>query len=327
MGTMILDFVQPFVMSHLAIVAAVWAYALLGSLVAAGVVWNRRRSGLPRARLWGCLAQLVPPLGVLVALARRAPAPLRSPCGEVRVLDAAGKMLPKGSVSAVRLRRLPPARELFASLLGGLIPGAGQVVHLRIGRAIVVWSFVTFALTFISAHRLGIERTWGIPDILLPESRQGQDATANFRVPGYFHIMMLVELTAFLLWSLLDLVALNDAHAERRARGDEGTRRLFYTLVVDRPGADSERYGAERESIAVGSAPVSDHVVTGDDVAAEHVLFYIHHVDVSALTLQFRCLTEDAAVTHNGSVSHDGVIRPGDTVQVGDTSFRFLPLE
>jgi hypothetical protein len=327
MGTMIVDFVEPFVMTHLVLVGAVWAYVLVGSLAAGGVVWSRRRSGRPRARLWGSVAQLAPPLGLLLAIGRRAPAPLRSPFGEVRVLDAAGKMLPKGSVSAVRLRRFPPAREFFASLLGGLIPGGGQVVHLRIGRAIVVWSFVAFALTFISAHRLGIERTWGIPDALLPASRQGQDATANFRVPGYFYIMMLVELAAFVLWSLLDTVGLNAAHAEKHARRGEGARRVFYTLVVDRPGADSERCRAERESIAVGSAAVSDHIVAGEGVAAEHVLFYIHHVDVSALTLQFRCLTEDTTVTHNGAASHDGVLRPGDTVQVGDTSFRFLPLE
>ncbi|MAF12569.1 hypothetical protein CMK11_19145 [Candidatus Poribacteria bacterium] len=320
-------YVEQFVRGHLVIVGAAWAYLLAGSLFAAGVVWGRRRSGLGRGRFLGWLTQLVPPLAALLAFSKRAPAPLKSPFGEVRLLGEAGQMLPRGSVSSVRLRRIPPIRMLLASFLGGIVPGFGQLVHLRVGRAVVLWAFTGFALVFIAAHQLGIERTWAIPDWLLPASKRGQDATANFRVPGYFFALMLAEFGAFLLWSFLDLVGLNDAYAEKRARGGEGGPRLFYNIAVDRAGSDSQRFGAEKESIAVGTAPVCDHIVAGDLVLPEHVLFYVHHVDVSALTVQFRCLGEESTVAHNGVMAREGAIRPGDTIQVGDTSFRFLPIE
>ena len=160
-----------------------------------------------------------------------------------------------------------------------------------------------------------------------PLAKRGQEATANFRVPGYFFALMLAEFGAFLLWSFLDLVGLNDAYAERRARGGDGGRRLFYNIAVDRAGSDSQRFGAEKESIAVGAAAVCDHTVTGEEVLPEHVLFYVHHVDVSALTVQFRCLGEESTVAHNGVTTREGALRPGDTIQVGDASFRFLPIE
>lgn len=324
---MIVEFVKPFVMGHLRVIVAVWGYLLVGSLLASGVVWGRRRRGVGTGRLWGWLTQLAPPLGILHLFAGRAPAPLKSPFGEVRALGPDGGPLPRGAVSGIRLRRTPPFRMLLASLLGGAVPGLGQLAHLRPARTLVLWALTGFALFFISAHQLGIERTWAIPDRILPAGRRGQDASANFRVPGYFYVMMLVEAGAFLLWSFLDVVSLNDAYAERRARGGEGARRLFYTLVVDRPGSDSQRFGAEKESIAVGTAAGCDHVVDGEGVLREHVLFYIHHVDVSTLTVQFRCLGEDATIRHNATPAREGPLRPGDTIQVGDTSFRFLPIE
>lgn len=323
---MIVEFVEPFVMEHLRVVVAVWGYLLVGSLFASGVVWGRRRRGLGTGKMWGWLTQLTPPLGLLHLFAGRAPAPLQSPFGEVRALGADGLPLPRGAASGTRLRRIPPFRMLAASLAGGIAPGLGQLAHLRPARAFVLWSLMAFALFFISAHQLGIERTWLIPDWILPADRRGQEASANFRVPGYFLLAMVVEAVVLLLWSYLDIVSLNDTYAERRARGDEGARRLFYNLAVDRPGSDSQRFGAEKESIAVGAADVCDHVAGGDDVHPEHVLFYIHHVDVSTLTLQFRCLG-DATVLHNATDAREGPLRPGDTIQVGDTSFRFLSIE
>ena len=302
------------------LIVFVWAYLAIGAIAASWTVWDARRSHRRRGLLWAVGVQYLPALILPYVLSRKEIRPIATPFGDVREVSEAGRLLPRAHERGSQ--RLPMLFTL-RFLSGAIFPGLGQLTFGRWLRTFFLWCMLAFAGFFVVAYLSGEQRTWFVPDEYLPEAREGETVSVNFRVPKYLFLIMSVEFGIFVLWAYGDTVRLGAEKAAEAGKHPDAVRRAFYHLTVARSSGSEERTLATRESFDVGASERCDYVVADEGILPEHVVFYLHRHGEQSGEIRFRCLNEDSTVLHNGTASHAAELGPGDVVEVGGTKFTF----
>lgn len=299
--------------AHGFLIGAVWFYLAAGTVLAA-FASRRSRLASPRKRTrWVWLMPFTAPLTLARLLLKNAPAPWESPFGVPRPVEET-----RGSS---RSDRFPPVRALIGSISAGLFPGLGQLVYGRFARVLFIWTMGAFALFFISAYVLQIERSWPtpewVPNFFVPETEEGDTTTLYFRVEHPFYIFLCIELAAVLIWAYMDAALLGDSHIEKRLQEDDARKWELYNLrIVKQDGTEEQR-------------TIDDPWLNPEELIAGEMdgrmRFIMEYQPDRGLELRLSTSVEGAQL--NGKpASDDAPLRPRNLLVVNGVQFQFKRL-
>jgi len=303
---------RPILLRHLPLVLGAWAHLVAGAILAFFVLWDAHRRNSRHARLWAWCVQLFP-LAILAYLVLRPhPKPLHTAFGVVQYAPDE-KEQPR------------PFSLWLGQHLTSPIPALGQFLLGGWFRAIAFVALIALSATLYAFQQRDVRESWLIPKNLLPEARQAETVTVNFRVPPWLGKAMAIELVVLIVITYLDRITLADGLVHGRSRRTR-TPIAYYRIAASDPVAGDAEFTINAEGVIAGSSDQADFVAEGDGILPRHVAFYVHHDRRSECTVRLRCLDESATVLLDGEPVHEAVLSPGSEVTVGQTAFRFLPL-
>ena len=314
--------------AHGLLIGAVWFYLAAGTVLAA---FAARRSRLSDPRKRTRLVWLMPffaPLTLARLLLKSAPAPWESPFGVPRPVveedeeeDGEEDKKEEEARGSCRSSRFPPVRTLIGSFSAGLFPGLGQLVYGRFGSVLFIWTMGAFALYFISAYVLQIERSWPtpewMPDFLMPEIEEGDTTTLHFKVERPFFIFLCIELAAVLIWAYVNAALLGDKHIAKRLQEDDARQWELYNLrIVKQDGTEEQR---------IVDDPGFNPLALMEAEMEGRMRFIMQYQP--DLGLELRLSTSVQGALLNGEPAPDDApLRPRDLLEVNGVQFQFKRL-
>lgn len=311
--------------AHGFLIAAVWFYLAAGTVLAA-FASRRSRLAEPRKRTrWVWLMPFMAPLTLARLLLKSAPARWESPFGVPRPvqetpLDDETPPVQKTRGSC-RSSRFPPVRTLIGSFSAGLFPGLGQLIYGRFARVLFIWTLGAFALFFIGAYVLQIERSWPtpewMPDFLIPETEEGDTTTLSFEVERPFYIFLCIELAAVLIWAYIDAALLGDSHIEKRLQEDDARQWALYNLrIVKQDGTEEQRTIDD---------PVFNPAALMEEEMDGRMRFIMQYQPDMGLELRLSTSFQGAQL--NGEPAFDDApLRPRGLLEINGVQFQFKRL-